>query len=328
MSRALRVEFPGAIYHAMARGVARMPVFQDDNDRIALLCEVEAQVRNGALIVHCLCLMVNHVHFLCETPGGGMGGIMHDILGNDASSFNRRHNRVGHLWQGRYKAILVQDGSYLLECSRYIHLNPYRAGIDTSGDLYPWSSYPNFLGEATVVPWVCTDRILGHFDSRDGYRAYVEAGKKRVINPFDVAVAGIAYGDAEFVGQIRRRALKAQAPCEQPAFRLLQRTVASPAIEDIRTAVDAAFADSSACQRRRFLVWALHTHTWLKGCEIARAAGLKRSAVSAVLRSIEQRSMEDSRLAERFSSLAEQLRSLQPDDVDQPWRTVPALSDL
>jgi len=147
MARALRAEFPGAIYHAMARGVARMAVFLDDFDRWALLGQIEARVRKGTLMVHALCLMHNHVHLLCETPFGSLSRIMRDILGNYASAFNRRHGRVGHLWQGRYKALLVQDGNYLLDCSRYIHLNPYNTGLEPEYGLYPWSSVMTYLGE-------------------------------------------------------------------------------------------------------------------------------------------------------------------------------------
>ncbi len=323
MSRALRVEFPGAIYHMMARGVARMPVFLDDNDRLALLREIEAQVRLGVLIVHALCLMLNHIHLLCETPCAGMGRIMHDILGNYASSFNRQHDRVGHLWQGRYKAILVQDGIYLLRCSKYIHLNPFNAGIDTADFCYPWSSFGTYMGQASTVPWVCTNRILGNFTSPDQYRSFLERQIEESANPFELATGGIAYGDAGFVYQICQRVKQAGSQDDRPAIRLLQKAATVPSIDTVRTAVEAAFPDVSQCQTRRYLVWALHSYTWLKGCEIGPAVGLKRSAISEILRSVESIRLEDRQTATRLAAVAEQLEHTSPGLVSPVRQIVP-----
>ncbi len=308
MSRALRIEFPGALYHAMARGVARMPVFLDDDDRLLLLREIEAQVGLGVLVVHALCLMLNHIHLLCETPLAGMSRIMHDVLGNHASAFNRRHNRVGHLWQGRYKAILVQDGDYLLRCSKYIHLNPLEAGVDNSDFCYPWSSCPNYLGRTSTVPWVCTDRILNHSGGAVPYSRFLKAGKGDCEDPFQLATAGIAFGDRRFVRQIFRHAQQTGAMDDVPAFRLLcQAATVTPRIEAVRSAVRAAFPDSSPCKTRRYLTWALHSYTWLKGIEIARAVGLKRSAISEILRSVERNRISDNDTARRLAAVAEQL---------------------
>jgi putative transposase len=315
MARALRVEFPGAIYHVMARGVARMALFLDDLDRRALLREIETHVKAARLVVHALCLMINHLHLLCETPFGGLSRIMRDVLGNYASAFNRRHDRVGHLCQGRYKALLVQDGAYLLDCSRYIHLNPYKAGIEPEYGVFPWSSVMTYLEGASAIPWISTERILRCFSSRIEYRYFLDAGKKKgVTNPFDVAIAGLVIGDANFVAEIRRRVGKERNFDEQPACRLLQKADSSPGIEGIRSAVDACFADQSPCQRRRYLAWALHTHAWLKGCEIGAIVGLKRSGVSAAVRGIERRRSEDKGLAEKLRILGEQIQALLPDE--------------
>jgi len=308
MSRALRIEFPGAIYHAMVRGVARMPVFFCDEDRLALLREIEAQVRLGVLIVHALCLMLNHVHLLVETPFAGLSRIMHDVLGNYASGLNRHHQRVGHVWQGRYKAILVQDGVYLLRCSKYIHLNPFEAGIDNSDLCYPWSSCAKYVGQPSLVPWVCTDRVLRHFANVSAYEAFLKSGNEDCPDPFAIATAGIAYGDTGFVQSICRRAQQTVALDDVPAFRLLQRVATvTPSIETVRLAVQAAFPDSSQCQTRRYLAWALHSFTWLRGIEIARAIGLKRSAVSEIIRSVERKSLSEERIAERLAAVAQQL---------------------
>jgi REP element-mobilizing transposase RayT len=305
MSRALRIEFPGAIYHVMARGVAGMPVFRDDADRLMLLQEIEAQVRLGVLVVHAFCLMLNHIHLLCETPRAGLGRTMHDILGNFAASFNRLHKRAGHLWQGRYKAILVQDGLYLLRCSRYIHLNPHKAGIDADFR-YPWSSYPGYLG-GTAFSWVCTDRILRHFSGAGKYQEFVEDRVDDCADPFKQATAGIVYGDPEFVKRIYRVAKHTGGQEDQPAIRLLRRSALEPSIETVLAAIDSALPEVSECQKRRCLVWALHTHTWLKGSAIAREAGLKRSSVSKIIRSIKAGIWPGEEIAKRLASISQQL---------------------
>jgi putative transposase len=285
MSRALRIEFPGALYHVMSRGVARMPVFMDDNDRHMLLREIESQVQLGFLVVHAFCLMLNHIHLLCETPFAGLSRIMHDILGNYASGFNFIHNRVGHLWQGRYKAILVQDGTYFLQCSKYIHLNPYKAGIDPNFH-YPWSSYDAYRSGSSF-PWVFTNRILSNFSDILNYQAFVEDRIDECRNPFEMATAGIAYGDREFVKYIYSLSGNVKAHEDRAAIRLLQRSVLEPNVEAVREAVEKAFPDVSTCKKRRLLVWALHAYTWLKGSEISNAVGLKRSAVSKIIHSIQ-----------------------------------------
>jgi putative transposase len=286
MSRALRIEFPGALYHAMSRGVARMPVFVDDNDRLLLLHEIESQVQLGFLIVHAFCLMLNHIHLLCETPFAGLSRIMHDILGNYASGFNLIHHRSGHLWQGRYKAILVQDGTCFLQCSKYIHLNPHRAGIDP-GFIYPWSSYNDYRSMASF-PWVSTNRILSNFPDILKYQAFVEDRVDDCRNPFELATAGIAYGDREFVKYIYSLTKNVEAQEDQPAIRLLQRSVLEPNVEAVRSAVEIAFPGIPACKMRHLLVWALHSYTWLRGSEIAQAVGLKKSAVSKIIHSIQE----------------------------------------
>ena len=312
MSRALRIEFPGAIYHMMARGVAGMPLFFDDADRLMLLREIESQVRLGVLIVHAFCLMLNHIHLLCETPRAGLGRIIHGILGNYVSSFNRVHKRAGHLCQGRYKAILVQDGPYLLQCSRYIHLNPHKAGIEADF-CYPWSSYRNYVGERSF-PWVCTDRILNYFPDPEKYQKFVENRVDDCADPFKLATAGIVYGDQQFVKEIYNVVRQTGIRDDQPAIRLLRRSVSEPSIEAIRLAIEITFHDVSKCQKRCCLVWALHVHTWLKEAEIARAVGLKRSAVSKIIRSMETDILANEKIRVRFAGIMDQLSLPQKTD--------------
>ena len=141
MARPLRVEFPGALYHLTARGNARGAIFLDDEDRQGFLSVLGSVIDRFGWICHAYCLMGNHYHLMVETPSANLSKGARQLNGVYTQRFNRRHRRVGHLLQGRYKAILVERDSYLLELCRYIVLNPVRAGtVRRAGD-YRWSSY-------------------------------------------------------------------------------------------------------------------------------------------------------------------------------------------
>ncbi|MCU0723041.1 MAG: transposase, partial [Planctomycetes bacterium] len=163
MSRATRVEFPGALYHAMSRGIGGTRVFPDDEHRERFLSFLGKVVESGDLDVHAYCLLPSHFHLLLETPRGALSRWMHHVLGRYAQWFNACRDRSGHVWQGRYKAIVVERGPYLLECSRYIHLNPNRAGLSRPAEKWKWSSYRNYVGGpgTPAVPWVTTRTVLG-----------------------------------------------------------------------------------------------------------------------------------------------------------------------
>jgi len=308
----------------MARGVAQMPVFHDDGDRELLLRLIEFQVRAGTLIVNAFTLMFNHIHLLCETPVGGLGRWMQQILGKYAEEYNRIHDRVGHLWQGRYKAILVQDGGYLIDCSRYVHLNPYRAGIEQEIGSYPWSSYPYFVNGRGVAAWVSTDRILGHFSGRAEYRAFVESGRNaKLANPFELAIAGIALGNEEYTSQIRDLVRGRAFSPEITSQRALLSSERCPGIELIRAQINRHFGDWSSCQRRHALVWALYANTWMKGHQIAQAVGLTPKAAGTAAKETEWRRIADPDVARRFAALQHDLQSTESGHIARIARHFP-----
>src|SRR4030043_1793691 len=141
MSRPLRIQYAGAVYHITSRGNARKAIFKDDRDRKVFLNIVEEVKDRYHWLCHTYCLMNNHYHLLVETPDGNLSEGMRQLNGVYTQVFNRRHRRAGHLFQGRYKAILVQKDSHLLEVSRYVVLNPVRAGTVERPDQWKWSSY-------------------------------------------------------------------------------------------------------------------------------------------------------------------------------------------
>ncbi len=312
MSRQGRIEFPDALYHVMGRGVARMPVFLDDRDREELLSRMARLVDRGDLIVLAFCLMHNHVHILCQTPRGALGRWMQLLMGGYALWFNRRHRRVGHLWQGRYKALLVDNGEYLLECSRYIHLNPNRSKITRPAERYRWSSYRNYLGGPAVVSWVDTHPVLAAFPAggRKHYRSYIESGRgEKPVDPFERATAGLVLGGVAFVAKIRRMARALADDREIPSLLKLKRAD-RPSTEEVETAVEEIFARASRRRRGRLLLYALRRHSSLRGTEIARRYARTPAAVSVATGAVENEARQSRALALQLKQLAARLSLL------------------
>jgi REP element-mobilizing transposase RayT len=169
MARKLRVEYPGAIYHVMNRGDRREPIFKDDEDRQRFLVTLGEACDKTGWQVQALCLMPNHFHLVVETPRGNLVAGMKWLLGTYTGRFNRRHRLFGHLFSGRYKALVV-DGSatgYLRTVCDYVHLNPARArlvGAEAALRSYPWSSWPQYLqSPGQRWPWLRVDRLLGEY---------------------------------------------------------------------------------------------------------------------------------------------------------------------
>ena len=207
MARPLRIEFPGAIYHVTARGNAREAIFHDDADRGLFLGALGEVVARFGWCCHAYCLMDNHYHLLIETPRGNLSLGMRQLNGVYTQRFNRRHARVGHLLQGRFKAILVERETYLLELARYIVLNPVRAKIVKSIERYPWSSYPGTVGAAPASPWLSTDWILGQFAktrsiAQQRYAAFVLQGKT-LPSPWPEVKGQVLLGSDGFLDKLR-----------------------------------------------------------------------------------------------------------------------------
>lgn len=148
MARRPRIEFPGALYHVIARGNNRVAIFRDDGDRDAYLARLARYQKEMGCQVHAYVLMPNHVHLLLESREIPLSLIMQRLQQTYTQYFNRRHRRTGHIFQGRYKAILCDRDAYLLELIRYLHLNPVRAGLVRDPAAFPWTSHRVYLGQA------------------------------------------------------------------------------------------------------------------------------------------------------------------------------------
>src|SRR5471032_1313992 len=166
MTRPLRLEFAGALYHVTSRGGRGAAIYLDNADRRAWLDTMDLVATRFNFIVHAFCQMTNHYHVLIETAEGNLAQGMRQLNGLYSQYFNRRHRLVGHLFQGRYKAILVQKEQHLLELTRYVVLNPLRAGMVDTPDAWPWSSHNYVLSKEPAPIWLETQRLLGQFGER------------------------------------------------------------------------------------------------------------------------------------------------------------------
>jgi putative transposase len=231
MARPLRLEFAGAIYHLTSRGNARQKVFFTDADRELFLSTLTGVVSRYHWICHAYCLMANHYHLLVETPKTNLSIGMRQLNGIYTQSFNRRHNRVGHLFQGRFKAILVERESHLLELCRYIVLNPIRVKGSGTAHTWKWSSYRATAGLVSVPPFLTTDWILEQFGKKRSqaqkqYREFVRDGM--ASRPWDDLKGQIYLGSEAFIEnhaarkknikEIPRAQLRAAKPSLQRIF--------------------------------------------------------------------------------------------------------------
>jgi REP element-mobilizing transposase RayT len=176
MTRPLRLEFAGGLYHVTSRGDGREDIYLSDADRETWLSVLGEVCKRFNWVCHAWCQMSNHYHLLIETPEANLSKGMRQLNGVYTQRFNRLHGRVGHVFQGRYKAILVERDSYLLELARYVVLNPLRAGMVKRLEAWPWSSYLATCGQAVAPEWLQTDWILAQFGRQRAsvIRKYVE----------------------------------------------------------------------------------------------------------------------------------------------------------
>ena len=213
MARPLRLQFAGGFYHVMARGNERRPIFEDDFDRELFLQQLWRVCERLDWRVWSYCLMNNHYHLLVETLRPTLAQGMRDVNGVYAQAFNQKRRRVGHLFQGRYIALVVQKQSYLLELSRYIALNPVRAALCSSPELWPWSSYSLIVRAAPVPDCLAVQEVLALFGFPPAaacrrYEEFVRAGLG-APDPRMATASRTVLGDPAFTAEMTRLAKSA-----------------------------------------------------------------------------------------------------------------------
>lgn len=204
MARPLRVEYPGAYYHVYSRGIARDPILSGDAHKRLFLGILRTVVERYRLKVHCYCVMSNHYHLLLETPEGNLSLAMRQLHGVYGQKYNRLLKRPGPVFQGRFKACVVEADAYLLTLCRYIVLNPVRARIVRKAEQWRWSSHRAMAGLAPVPAWLTTDFVLGRLGTGKGraarrrYREFIEEGREERGRDVERMMRQVVLGTAEF----------------------------------------------------------------------------------------------------------------------------------
>jgi len=230
MARPLRIEYEGAVYHITSRGNAGEKIFFTDSDRGAFLEILAQTVDRYGWLCHAYCLMTNHYHLLIETPNANLSRGMRHLNGVYTQWINRHNKRTGHIFQGRFKSILVEKESHLLELARYVVLNPVRAKMVRSPRDWRWSSYRATAGQAEVPSFLSVGWILAQFDPEPSravhaYRRFVKQGRGMTI--WDDLRRGNLLGTDSFIEEIGPLLNKELAVTEIPRH---QRLAARPAL--------------------------------------------------------------------------------------------------
>lgn len=271
MTRPLRLEFPNALYHVTSRGDRREDIFDDNDDRLRFLEVLGAVVTDYHWLCHGYCLMSNHYHLIIETFDANLSKGMRQLNGVYTQASNRRHKRSGHLFQGRYKAILVDKDPYLLELARYVVLNPVRAkGMVRRLEDWPWSSYWAMVGAVPKPDWLTTDWLLSQFGKRRNiamkrYRQFVMDGGQHELNMWSNLKGQIYLGDEMFVSTVQKRIGKERDDLNIPKKQ--KRPIAKPLAEIAiqaqgrNTAIMAAYNTGVYSQREIGEYFQLHPST-------------------------------------------------------------------
>ena len=309
VSRPLRLEHPGAVWHVTSRGNERREVFADDADRERWLRVLAQAVVLFAWRLHGYVMMGNHFHLIVETPPPTLSRGMRHLNGVYTQLFNRRRDRVGHLFQGRFKSILVEKESHLLELLRYVVLNPVRAGLVRSAQDWRWSSYRATAGDVAAPPWLETAWSLAQFGPLPGaarrYREFVAAGGDVPRDAWSGLRGQIYLGSEAFVeGALERAA----ASTRDPEIPRPQRETA-PEVGALRSAVLEALAISDRdladhprklARERALMAYALRRFAGATGATMARTLGVTPWHASALARAGEAQWEGDAELARRM----------------------------
>ncbi|HLF96201.1 MAG TPA: transposase [Methylococcaceae bacterium] len=275
MARPLRIEFPGALYHVTSRGDRREDIFEDDDDRALFLAVLGQVIQDFNWVCHAYCLMGNHYHLVVETPDGNLSPGMRQLNGVFTQKTNRRHGRSGHVFQGRYKAVLVDADAHLLELARYVVLNPVRAGMVGHAGEWRWSSYRAMVGEALVPAWLATSALLARFgapatEAVRRYETFVAQGNGaesiwRYLN------RQVYLGDERFVVRMQARKAEGQENVNVPRA---QRRPPAPPLQAI----------ASAHESREAAMAAAHASGEYSYQQIANFFGVHFTTVGRVVR--------------------------------------------
>ncbi len=297
MSRPLRIEYPGACYHVINRGLERREIFTSPKDYQYFLLLLDQMYLKYNLIVHSYCLMPNHYHLYLETPNAQLAQIMRQLDGIYTQAFNYRHNRVGPLMQGRYKAVLIDKDSYSLELSCYIHLNPVRARMTDRPESYQWSSYACFISEAEAPIFLNTNWLLSQFDkiNKKAIKSFKHFTLQGLIDnwtPEKESCNGLILGSAGFISHIQDTFLKGKNDREISNLTKAQKQIS---IEDLQHYLTKLTSDTKL--RKKLTAYALKNYSHLKLKEIGKLLGSSSySAITMMVNRLKQEAQRNKQI--------------------------------
>jgi len=314
MARALRIQFEGALYHITSRGNEKREIFNDDADRLRFLEVLKLSLDIYQVLLYCYVLMDNHYHLLVETPKGNLSEFMRRFNITYISYFNKRHNRIGHLYHGRYKGILVDKESYLTILSRYIHLNPTKVKevIDRPAKEkeeylkeYPWSSLSGYINGDKKLPFINYSFILAEYggDNVDGRINYLKEIHRDIAGGLEIKdkiVSQSILGRDRFVEWVRKKFVKGEEyKREQPSLKGI--LIYGLKDEVLKAISDETGKDEGEILRekgilRQMAMELLYRYAGLKGPEIGEMMELDYSMVSLGRKMLREMLIKDKEL--------------------------------
>lgn len=285
MARPIRIEFPGAVYHVTSRGNAREPIFIDDSDREDFLSILASVVRRYNWLCHAYCLMNNHYHLVIETVEGNLSRGMRQLNGVYTQKFNWKHTRTGHIFQGRFKAILVEKESYLLEVSRYVVLNPVRAKMVERPEAWRWSNYTATAQMTSAPEFLTVDWILGCFadegkEAAECYREFVSNADSG-SSPLDKVKGQLFLGGEDFEKRLIEPLTETMDIKEVPRE---QRYASRPSLNELLTPVTSTDKVS-----RDWMIYNAHAEYGYSLKEIGDYLDIHYATVSKMVKRAEQK---------------------------------------
>lgn len=320
MPRPIRIEYEKAVYHVTARGNEKKEIFTDDGDRLKFLELLKKYVDRHGIILYCYVLMGNHYHLVVETPNSNLSAFMHDIQSHYTGYFNWKNNRVGHLFQGRYKAIIVEKNAYLIWLSRYVHLNPVRSGFTEHPEQWRWSSYSYYIKPSSENALINRTPILLQYGKNPTeacyrYKEYVESEMEDDFrNLVDDANSQIILGSEDFVQEVRRRIEKTKSPENTSGERTLfrwSRGRADEALEIVSRKYGVKAIELKKKKRRDntprdVAIWLFHRFSKWSMKEIGEEFGVGYGAISKAVIRISLNAEKDESLSETLAALNSQ----------------------
>jgi REP element-mobilizing transposase RayT len=315
MARQWRIEYEGAFYHVLSRGIEQRDIFYDNVDRQNFLNILGRMSERFDIDIYAYVLMNNHYHLLVKTNKANLSRSLQWLGTTYTGRFNRRHDRRGHLFQGRFRSIIVENDDYLIQLSFYIHRNPVRAGLVERLANYRWSSYPAYAYGSAQPNWLNTQFLLSQFNVQDKHKAYREKvqeyarEEKRI---WEDVRHGLIFGTGDFIDRIKSTYLTGEPHKEIPQQRMILKnrnlaTLLSKGAEilkcDIEAFRQASRIKDSGKEERDLLIYLLWELGKYKNSEIGNPFGLGYSSVSRRVSIVKSKLEKDQELRRKYEKI-------------------------